>query len=498
MKNKIINVIRPIDNGAEKEYLKEFFRFIGCFLSDCTIDEACGLGWEQYLLPAGEDGGVDIFINYFGNDPFQMECQIRNIKRIYCYFSFEKMYGTVSESPLPQEEALYNFYPSKAQLRKSLLKDLIFAIWRDEPAALQSVTRIADLYIDNTQGDLFFHLQMRRSLRFLSMGEVLKDPNATVSKVSLSPYLKQTLEGLWALWVQLDGYADAYSRYTRIKAASIMCQIIRSLRDTDSLERDEISYNGIPFRFIQTEELIRNLRTMIDEYPQFLSAFLCMAGLCRNAANDNRNEENCYLQILQSIPGGRREYAFIWYRIGYFFEKKYHNQEKALEYYQKALAADPEYYQALFKLGYYAAADGRFNEAESLLNRTILSIFHGRSTDPDEHGMYGNWLALSMKESQYAFKVYMLLSKIAINSNREYSVKSFIGKACMAATRFEEAGLVRHASTPHEFTPFSLYHRTSEPVWSIWQILKPWTEDIVRDDYVRNIVRQRLSQWQHF
>ena len=87
MKNKVINIIRPRGNAAEKEYLKEFFRFIGCFLSDQAVDTGMLNAWGRSLRPKMEPGGVDIVMNYFGEDPYQVDCEIRGNTRIYCYFS---------------------------------------------------------------------------------------------------------------------------------------------------------------------------------------------------------------------------------------------------------------------------------------------------------------------------------------------------------------------------------------------------------------------------
>ncbi len=496
MNNKVINIIRPIENGAEKEYLKEFFRFIGCFLSDWTVDEQFENDWERLLRPTNEKGSVDILLNFFGRDPYRLECQLRGIKRIYCYFSFEeeKMYGKVTDQPFPSEQMLRQ-QGNRALLRRDVLNSLIEAIWSDTPSVQKSVLNIYEAYARNSQGDMFYYLQAKRGLRFLTMGEVLNEPTARVTQIKYVPYIRQTLEAMWELYVKLDGYTDAYSQYTRLKAASTMREIVSKMYQWDQQELTRIRYMDKAFCMPSQKEMIAKIRELITVEPQFLAAYLCLAGQCRSMPDGDLGEENCYLRILQSIPNGRPEYAFIHYRIGYYFEKKHENIKKASEYYHAALIVDPEYYQALFKLGYFAAKDGRFNEAEALLHRTIRAIFRGRSPEPDEDGMYPNWLALSQKESQYAFKAYILLAKIAINSNREYSARAYVGKACMAATRFDEAGLARHASTPFEAQNFMNYHRMSEPVEAIWKVLKPWSDGIIQDPYVRNIVQERLLRW---
>jgi hypothetical protein len=100
-----------------------------------------------------------------------------------------------------------------------------------------------------------------------------------------------------------------------------------------------------------------------------------------------------------------------------------------------------------------------------------------------------------LKETQYVFKAYIMLAKVAINSNREYSAKAFIGKACTAASYFQQACLVQKVSTPSEIRAFGGYHGTSEPVWAMWKVLEPWSEEIILDYEVRETVRENLRRW---
>ena len=167
----------------------------------------------------------------------------------------------------------------------------------------------------------------------------------------------------------------------------------------------------------------------------------------------------------------------------------------AKKYYNKAIEVDHNYYQALFKLGHYAAIEARYDEAETFLLQTLRSIFHRAGSQQGEEEFFDNWNYLTQKEIQYAFKIYILLAKIAIKTNREYSAKAFIGDACIAALAFERAKLINSASTESEFYAFWKHHRLSEPVWAMWKVLQPWTEDIIYDRHVRNIVREKLKQW---
>lgn len=498
MNNRMIYIIRPIGNAAEKEYIKEFFRFIGCFISDCVVEEKKLSEWDQCLRPNNKENCVDIVLNYYDSDPYSLDCQQHDIKRIYCYFDFGNNTGITSSVPLMPDDVSAMIKPlSQEEMRKGMLVDLIKQIWDNESADFHNVLSIANMYVNNSQGDLFYLLQAKRCLRVLGMGEVLKEPSAQISRIPLSPYIKRIITGLLEMQVQLQANQDVHSVYAQVNAAGMIHEIVCKLYNSDYSMLKTISFGSERFRLYATEELIQKLRSLIEANPEFVSASLLMASLCGSSTGFEQVEESYYHQTLKSVHNDEKGYAFIWYRIGYFFEKKYCDTDQALEYYQKAIQADPQFYQALFKLGYYAAADGRFNEAEVMLNQLIQIIFHGRSTDPNENGEYNNWLSLSLKDSQYVYKAYILLAKIAINLDREYSAKAFIGKACLAATRFEEAGLVQHVSDPDEedFKSFMLYHKTSTPVWAMWQVLRPWSEDIIQDFFVKNIVFDRLTRW---
>lgn len=496
MTNKVINIIRPINYGAEKEYLKEFFRFIGCFLSDVAVDTEQVRAWNQALKPCNEEDGVDIVINFFGEDPYLAECRFRRIKRLYCYFSFQKheRYAFVADRPLLSENVVPRVGGTKAALRTAILSMLIAAIWKEEPDVMSRISRIATMYTGGPNGDLFFYIQARRSLRFLKMSEVLEVPNARVDAISYKPYINQCLTGLWELWVQLEGTMDPYSQYAQVKTGKMMRDIVLVLREEDRPLVGRITFKGKPFQTPTIDILIYKLQMIIRSEPKFLSAQTYLAGISRYS-EDSAQSVFWYERVLNWVPKDKWNYAFIWYRKGHYYEKKTREIHKALECYRKTVEIDPQYYQALFKLGFYAASAGRFSEAEQWLKQTIQTIFHGRSTEAEQNGTYPNWLALSLKESQYVFKTYMMLAKIAINCNREYSAKSYIGKACMAATRFDEATLVYQMADPREFDMFKGYHQMSEHVWAIWKVLEPWTEEIILDYFLRGIVRERMARW---
>lgn len=494
MPNLMVRIIRSIEDSAEKEYIKEFLRFIGCFFSDIAVEDNIPYNWNDALVPSAEENTVDVVINCPEEDRYYQECRRLGIKRLYCSFSFHTRAAQVTDvqqmNP-PKKGA------TKKDARQQILRHLIEYMWKEDPETEKQVLNIANLYLGTQKGELFYFLQAKRCLRVLTMGEVLKDPNAQVTSIPMLPYIESCLSALWEVYVGLEGCTDSYSTYARINAGNMILEIITKLYDSEWPRLRSIAANGKCLEIPRPFSLLQQLQELLGRDPRFVSAYLLMANVYKRSGAPEEAEAMCYQKMLELVPNKQSGHAFVWYRSAYYYEKKLMDVDTALKHYQEAVRLNPSCYQALFKLGYYAAAANRFNEAEELLNRTIQAIFRGRSTDPNEDGEYRNWLSLSLKDSQYVYKAYMLLARIALNRNQEYTLKSHIGRACMAATRFDEATLIRHisAANDQQFKDFLAYHQWSTPVWAMWQVLKPWSEDIVQDYFVRDIVRRHMERW---
>lgn len=494
----MIRIIRPIANTGEKEYIKEFFRFIGCFISDCPVDDLLSNGWDQGLRPYNEETGVDVVLNYYGKDPYRENCLQKGTGRLYLYFDSKEKICAISPTPLDKQSKL-NYCKDTVHTRLKALTLLVCNLWSSQVEQRERILDILKLYVGNAGGDLFYLLQAKRSLRILNMGEVLREPSIQIRSVDLNPYLGLLVESLWGIYTQLAHREDPYSCYTRINAASMIREIVQKLRKEDIKLLHTEQYAGECFSVPTVNDLFIEIQKLQAQNPDFISSYLLAASLCQSDNKMSSKIENCYLQALKVIPNNKKDYAFIWYRMGYYYEKNSDDPlitEKALKSYQKAVEVNAQLYQAQFKLGYYAAVNGKFSEATERLTEMIRGLFHGRSIGPDENNKYPNWDFLSLKDVQYVYKAYILLLKMAINHNKEYSARHYVSMACLAATCFERATLVRQLSDQHqpEYEAFIHYHQRSTPVREVWQVLKPWSE-YVQDDFVRNIVQGRLNRW---
>lgn len=495
-----IHLIHPITSAAEEEYTKKFFRFIGCQVYGRPVNECITQEWNRKLLSANDAGGIDVVMNYYGEDPYLADSFRRGVRRVYFYFDLKMGFCEVCEIAVRDFSQLTR-ENGNAKVRQTALRCLIQAIWKNNVVARNSIWEIHNLYfgIKDTEeievkdnDDLFFLLQIKRCMRVMTMGEILNDRDAYIRYIPLYEYIRHILKQLSEICFseQLSKDDTIYSLYTRVNAAMAMFEVLEKLYPRVR--------EGLDIRVMSEGDVFRLFEDLLDRLPESLSVLLLYARFCKYRPELYQMEEGIYRYIQQLVPENQAEYSYIWYRIGYYYEKVKQERECALIYYQKAVCADPDFYQAVFKLGYFAALEHRYKEAEMRLNEVVKIMFHGNDMGPGESDEYTNWAYLSLKDCQYAYKAYILLAKIAVNSEREYSTRAFVGSACLAATMFEKSTLEGKLCDSDEASgkAYFDYHQYSTPVWSMWKVLSPWSEQIIRDDFVKQIVRGHLAKWQ--
>lgn len=495
----MIRIIRPIEDAAQKEYIREFFRFIGCLVSDLTVDTKQPGDWQRCLQADNEENGVDIVVNFYGNDASRMECASRGIKRIYLYWELSR--STISAERTPKEKReLLQHDDNQGYMPRKVLDILIDEIWgKDEN--LIYLKNILNFYVDESPclDDLFYFLQAKRCLQALNVGNILENAEPEKIEVTFGDYLCGMLVRLSNIYKALSENRDPYSVYTRINAVGLFWEVVQLLPMSNyELVKTIVGGEGraaIP----PVRELIVQAGGLLEENPQFLAVLLIMADLYRSEPEKDGKEEACYLKVLQSGSKEKKEYGFIWYRVGTFYEKTHRDIITAVRCYGKAVQANPQCYQALFRLGYHSMLEGRFKEAENMLNLAIDAILNGKTPERNQDQEFPNWQFLSLKEARYIYMTYILLAKIAINSGREYAARAAVGKACLAATKFEEALLVGNLAEKGiqpdaGYINFKQYHEVSQPVLMLWRILEPWSQYIVQDDYVRHVVWVHLDE----
>ena len=183
-----------------------------------------------------------------------------------------------------------------------------------------------------------------------------------------------------------------------------------------------------------------------------------------------------------------------------------------MQYFKQALAQDDNCYQAQYKVSCYDARAGRYQEAEIGFMRVTKILFCGRDSDTA-----ANWQQLSLKRTQYAFKAYIWLAKIAYNYYRSTAmVTEWVSKAFQAAKMYQASWLLRRSvdfagepgqeessarksreAAPEQGTlqwaALQSYHKHSEPMHVLWLVLYSWVDGVIQDEYLQTLVKRELK-----
>lgn len=92
-----IHLIHPITSAAEEEYTKKFLRFIGNQVYGRPVNEQISQEWNRQLVSVNEEGGVDVIMNYYGEDMYFADSFRRGVRRIYFYFDLENRFCEAHE-----------------------------------------------------------------------------------------------------------------------------------------------------------------------------------------------------------------------------------------------------------------------------------------------------------------------------------------------------------------------------------------------------------------
>ena len=457
MRIEIVRIVYPIEYAAAKEYLEEYLKFIGCIVVEYPVLSKDENEWK--LLPIQDDRVFDVFLGYTQEaDPYHVDCARLNIRRTY--------------------------------MGESVKSKSNFVIQHDDICNLFSQIN-DELFQKITYDTMFYYLQARRNLEVLAMAEVLQIPEAHVDHVKGMDYIRSMANGFWEVYHSVEDKCDYHSICASLNAINM----INDISDRLNMSVEQLFAIKIQeYSFAQIySEIFKRVRILLSRESPTVVLYLLLADLSKNESARGFKEREYYCKAIQLIKEStKREYAFVWYKLGRYFERE-NSIRKANDCYQKALKADKRFYPATFKLAQQATQERQYLQAIENYNQLIDSVFYGKSTDPTHTGQYPQWDILSLKELQYVYKTYIQLARLFIHNRREYSAKACIGKACLACSLFEEAKLVCFKDTEDK-NSFLVYHKHSSPVWAMWKVLQQWSDYITKDDFVRHIVNIRLAK----
>lgn len=514
-----IQLVHPFESASEAEFLKEFFRFVGCLVYDRPLAQT------RNTQSISQSDAV-IFLNC----PVEGQYGLSSGSICaYLYFEFAVQDKSAYEWKKLQDNILVsNQAKSKAELESQIIQYLVDQIWKDSPLDAKCIQEVCELYLAN---NLYPLLQYKRALRVLRMGEAI-DANIAISKITPEPVIVEMLRSFWHVYAVLrkeqrlyaqeppsqaneqDG-RSVYGIYACVNAGRCLRQVylVLSYIPDDNLncdaEKEGLSPEEARFTICGVQTLVGQLKFLLAKDKSFLTAYLLAASISKTSRELAFAAREYYSYILTQTHPSDIYYAFIQYELGNYYEKIGGNISSALQYFKQALEQDDNCYQAQYKVSCYDARVGRFQEAELGFMRVIKILFCGKNSDD-----VANWEQLSLKRVQYAFKSYIWLAKIAYNYYRNTSmVVQWVGKAFQAAKMYQASWLLRRsvdfagnpdqeessAQEPQEVTvnrnwmDLQNYHRQSLPMYVLWLVLQSWVDGVIQDAYLQTLVQHELK-----
>lgn len=504
---RTVSLIRWAEDEAEAEILKEFLHFIGCLVTDHTVDnEALDL-LDGKSSPHDVDLLMNINLESMEEPTFASAVQVdfcyslKDGDREKPYAFIDAVFNQEHRSWKDREAAqstagfekntIEEQITGKKEVTRLLLRWLVELIWCGDEDACGSLLKIVDLYVDN---DLFFVLQEKRSLRVLHMTEAL-DWNIPLAQFSWDPYYGKMLDSLQSflnglLAYEFDSHKETvYSIYVRVNAKRKIRELMDFLKGVPEANKKP-SVQKTPY--YSTNELLSELESLREMDSDFSSLYFLAAYICRGS-NENKigplDAYAYYRKFMEQHSSFGEFDAFIVDYFGTYYEKVLDDREKADLYFRSAVKANPNCYPAIFKVARAQARKSEYVSAKEKFLSVLKIIFMEMDWNVEE-----NWNALSLKKLQYAFKTCIWLAKIekATTGNLKV-VNRWIGNAALSATKYQENQCLQICVEGDNASYMLSYHERSVSVEALWIMVYKWA-DVLGDAFLMYIADQRRKK----
>lgn len=493
-----MRIIHSVDSNAEKEYIKTFFNYVGLLVYDETIFKDDYREWSEHLKKVNDNDGVDVVLNYYGEDYYSYDSN-----RIYLYFDIKKKICKISTSPLSSQKDLYlvqtlndllndgNTNVFKRNTRIKALDLLINEIWKGDVINRISIKKIRECYVpDNEDRDLFYVLQAIDCYKIVFNSIALNDENISTKNISLSKYVIKMIDELWKMDTLLKANINPYVIYTKINNSSLLLYLYNKLNDIDkNLYKEPI------FKLDSYDNLYNKTLEFQAKYPWFIGAYFKLIWFKKNDLykNDDVINELLYFSKESLFPAYFSEiYNLIGKKV-YTLCNEISCFKEASKWFKKTLQIDPLNLDANYCFARINTLEGYLIAGDNIIRRILyIRNMYEHHLDIDTNHTF-----LSFDEVLFALTAKVWLAKIALSSNKEYSMKSLVTNAYLDAEEFEEAKIISMVADKSEkpYQDFIQYHKNSVPVYDLYLILKPWDECISNDETIRKALRRKLDKW---
>lgn len=474
---KSIRLIRTKEAAVEKEFLKEFFRGIGCSVSDvkCVSEEEIQKEQEQESL---FDVSLVLYHEALPEQP-------QDKKRIRFAFDLEKGFFC-----LENQQRITRGTNTVCEFEEKALKELIKAIWsRPNEAMIQtSIQKISAAFC---QQKLFPYMQVKKTFRIVNMGEVL---SLGISHYDIpdDPYIEEMLNALKEFQAELEKIpVSVYSIYAQVNCARKVREIYNVLAPDSKIRKKAIA------PIASVSELLEKLERIYEFDPNYIGAYHLAAYICQSDrrywldAYDYYQEAKCRTSV-----EAKELYAFTIYQIGRYAQKYQNEKTFAEQYYLQAKNQWSGCYQAAFQSACYHAERREFEDAKAEL-RTVINILNRNlelegflNPDKQEIDLSEDWKCLSLKEIQYLYKTYILIAKIALNQQGENAIGRYASKALLCVIAYRKALILKSGCDDSDYSKLLQYHETDITVRALLVVLS----EVIGDSPINELLHNQVDK----
>ena len=512
-----MRIIHTEEYNAEAEYLKTFFEFIGILVYDEVIYSNDTI--YTHLKKENDKEGVDIVLNYYSK-----EYSINYLQnRLYLYFDLQENICKLENEPL--ESPFLNDTsnnPSRKDTRINALNNLINEIWKDDEENLQAILKIKELYVSKTEdNDLFYILQaiyctnQLFSLDFIKIANMQEEkeakdkgkPTPSCTKycfnISLDDdYIKKMFFELWRIICNLKDSDNPYITYTTINAYKLLLILYSYLYNRHKYDLPKlIEYNNQKIELKDISFLYNLTKDLLHQHYWFTKAYFMLIEL--NEMVDEP-DDNIFMHLINESKTKKfpAYYSSIYHQYGLkqiyyatinlieenYSYKKYINKGNVML--DEALQIDQLNFRILYDQAFFLVPDRKFESAKYKLANVQYYIGNKKIDD-----MIFNFN--TMQNNILVLETYILLFKIALNTNQEYSMRNFVGMALRTTIYIESSPLINVIADENEgtYNDFIEYMKYSTTIWNLYSYLEPIINYMINNNCAKKTLKKQLSRW---
>lgn len=511
-----IRVIRPVNEAPMKEFLKEFFRLVGCLYCDKPVHSSAEV--REALTNTKDLAEVNIVLNispnavglseqrYFSSKT-QLETKRYQLCRLERQDRHEK--NIFLEYIIPEKyDDLFYYH---------LIAELIDLIW-DNKLERQDLKMICSYYL---YYDIFGYAQSKRTFKISRMGEVLdlagvRDfliPYSNEPQRDVKNYLTSLVSAFDQLYRRLNAEEllplklhSTYWKYARINAARKVQELLNTLYlDWDEIEKkdnqDKQMFSAAR-GYCDTAKLLSEAIELYKEDEGYLGILFLATRLCQSDPKQKSNTGYYFNWLFEQLEKNKERssaYSFAYYWFGSYLEKisdilETHKGQE-LAYYQMALDLDRLNYHAAFKIGCYYNKIGELEEARryfSLVHFLVMTEFYGTEQDASDPyvAVKPGWENITLKSLQYLFKASVAEYKIYKKQGFDEGADNCLRNMDLIIDQYRENLCVSkiYDSNSPQWDTLKKYHQVCHP-HRLLKCVKKEIRNIIVERKVRNSIK---------